>query len=99
MSCSPINNHRVRKWYLVMKTLFIKMVRIGVTLLRCYVFNMENEGPRAFKEIWFSPSPSPRECSKRIGDKNIWFSAMCEDFHLVKVTGVTLSHCFAFWPV
>ena len=76
MSCSPINNHRVRKWYLVMKTLFIKMVRIGVTLLRCYVLDMEDEGFGAFKYIIFS---------------HVWRFVHIW-LHLVKVTGVTLSN-------
>ena len=61
-------------WYLVMKTLFTKMVRTGVTLLRLYVLDMENEGSRAFVKIWFSPSS--HGCSTRLGDENIWFLAM-----------------------
>ena len=41
------------------------MVRIGITLLRCYVLDLENEGSGAFIEIWFSPSP--HDGSTRIG--------------------------------
>lgn len=55
------------------------MVKIVVTLLRSYILDMENAGSRSSKEIWFSPSP--HVCSTRIGDENIWFSAICEDLY------------------